>query len=194
MNNIIDHITDVIWHLDGKKFTQIALGIMIGATAVLGTIIYTQHRRNKKFKIAMETINKQRKDVKELLEKNEIIKQYQEQAEKVLAQDKTFLFKGYIEDNLLKSLQLTAKPYKVDTNIPENLRELGYQEVTANLEFINLDMKQLVDLLEKLEKTNRIDIKKLEITKSKQQPKIDVALTISTIEHRTGTSVDVESE
>lgn len=194
MNNIIDHVTAIVWHLDRKKFTQIALSIMIGATAVLGIIIYTQHRRDKKFKLAMKNINTQREEVKKILEKNDIIKQYQERAEQVLAQDKNFLLATYIDNELIAPLQLTQKPRRISTNIPENLRDLGYQEVKADLEFTNLDMKQLVDLLEKLEKNNRIDIKKLDITKSKQQPKIDIALTISTIEHRTGTSVNLESE
>jgi type II secretory pathway component PulM len=53
-------------------------------------------------------------------------------------------------------------------------------------------MKQLVDLLQELEQNNRIDIKNLDITKSKKQATIDVQIIITTLQQKIETSEETE--
>lgn len=196
MSQITNQVTDFFWNLDKKKFNQITIGLLTGTTIILGGIIYLQFRRTSHFKKEMNIINKNRERVKEILEKNELIKMQRARAEEILAQNKQFKLKQYIEDDLLKQLNLGAnlKSDPVSINDLENLRAQGYEEVRMVLDLININMKQLIDLLDILEHNNRIVLKKLEITKSKQQPTIDVTLTMSTLQHKAGAAEVFEAE
>lgn len=195
MSQLINQVTDFFWNLDKKNFNQIAIGLLAGVTLILGGTIYIQFRRVKSFKKEMIAVNKNRERIKEILVKNEVIKMQRTRAEEILATDKQFKLKEYI-DTLLSKLQLQTnlKSVLITPNDLENLRVQGYEEVRMDLDLINLNMKQLVDLLDELEQKDRIDIKKLEITKSKQQPAIDVVLTISTLQHKVGTTEVFETE
>jgi len=74
------------------------------------------------------------------------------------------------------------------------LRGQGYQEVAIDAVLDNIDMKQLTELLHDLENKDRIVIKRIEIDKNKQHPTINVSLTISTLELKTGTMEVLETE
>ncbi len=195
MSQLINQVTDFFWNLDKKNFNQMAIGLLAGVTLILGGTIYGQFRRVKSFKKEMIAVNKNRERIKEILEKNEVIKMQRTRAEEILATDKQFKLKEYIDTLLSKfQLQTNLKSVLITPNDLENLRVQGYEEVRMDLDLINLNMKQLVDLLNELEQKDRIDIKKLEITKSKQQPAIDVVLTISTLQHKVGTPEVFETE
>ena len=195
MNSIINQITDFFWNLDKKQFNHIVIGLLAGTTLILGTTIYLQFRRARSFKKEMAVINNNRTSIKEILEKNEQIKMQQKRAEEILAKDKQFKLKEYFE-TLLNTMQPqpNLKSDPITTKDLENLRAQGYEEVGMDAELVNLNMKQLVDLLSALEQNERIDIKKLEITKSKQQPTIDVMLTIGTLQHKATTAEVFEAE
>jgi hypothetical protein len=195
MNQMINQVTDFFWDLDKKQFNRLALGLIAGALLLLGGTIYLQFRRARFFKKEMTAINVNRTRIKEILEKNEQIKMQQKRAEEILAKDKQFKPKEYLEI-LLNKLQLMSnlKSSQLNTNDLEKLRAQGYEEVRIEFELININTKQLVDLLSELEKNDRIDIKKVEITKTKQQPTISAILIISTLQHKATTTEVFEVE
>jgi hypothetical protein len=197
MNPFIGHITDFFWNLDRKQFNQIAIGILSASLIILVGGLYWQHSKTKHFKAEMNAANNSRTRVKEILEKNELVKIQRQRAEELLNKDTKFLLKEYFE-KLTNSMQLQTnlktEPFPIITNL-ENVRAENYEEIHIEAEFVNINMKQLVDLLHALEQNERIVIKKLEIIKPRpQQPTIDAALTISTIQHKTGTAQVVEAE
>jgi beta-lactamase regulating signal transducer with metallopeptidase domain len=60
-----------------------------------------------------------------------------------------------------------------------------YRESILKVELSDMNMKQLCELLDELNKNKRINTKELEITKSKTAKRsINVALTIATLEPR----------
>ena len=74
------------------------------------------------------------------------------------------------------------------------MRTQGYHEDQLDATIENISMQELVVLLNDLERKARIIIKKIDITKEKQQPTIDVSLIISTLSPATGTSEGFEAE
>lgn len=195
MNQFVKHITDFFWNLDRKQFNQIAIGILSTSLIILVGGLYWQHSKTKRFKADMNAVNNSRTRVKEILEKNELIKIQKQRAEELLNKDTKFLLKEYFQ-KLTTNLQLQAN-LKLDVPIIRDLEAMraeGYEEVLMNAEFSNINMKQLVDLLHELETNELIIIKKIEITKPGLPPTINVALTISTVQHKTGTAQVVEAE
>jgi len=195
MNQIIQYIINFFWKLDNKTFNRLLMGAIATVILIFGILIYTQSKAIRRFKREMVSVNNDRMRTKEILEKNELLKKQQKRAEEILAQDKKFKLKEYIEDLVTQSkLMQNLKADPVTINELEHLRSQGYEEVRMEAELINLNMKQLVDLLHELEQNNRIDIKRLEITKSKKQPTIDVQLTISTLQQKAEASEEFETE
>lgn len=195
MNQFVGHITDFFWNLDKKQFNQIAIGVLSTSLVIFIGGLYWQHRRTKSFKAEMITVNNSRMRVKEILDKNELIKMQQHRAEEILDKDTKFFLEDYF-DKLIKSMQLQSN-VKLDIPITQDLENEhaeGYVEVHIDAEFFNINMKQLVNLLQELEKNERIVIRKLEITKPGPQPTINVVLTISTVQHKMRPPQSVEAE
>jgi len=135
---------------------------------------------------------------KEILEQNEILKKQQKEVEELIAQDKQF---KYIKQEFLKIIDtlnlknnLKTDPTPVTKEL-EHLRSQGYEEVQLDIELTKLNMRQLTELLIELEKNKRINIKRLEIAKSKNEPTVEVQpLVISTIQKKAEATEEAETE
>jgi len=194
MNQIMRPIINFFRQLDNRTFNRMLMVIISGIILIFGTLLYTQLKAVRRYKREMVSINNERMHIKEILEKNELLKKQQKRAKEILAQNKNFFLTEYIE-NLAKQLKLNLKAYPITVIDLENLRSQGYEEVRMEAELINLNMKQVVDLLHELEQNNIIDIKRVEITKSKKQPTtIDLALTISTLQQKAEVAEEFETE
>lgn len=195
MNRPINQIMDFFWNLDKKQFKNLYIILLTSTLTIFGLTIYLQFNRIKTSQKKMVEINNNRQLINKILEENEILKMRKKRGEEIIAKDKDFFLKKYFED-LVDSHQLRSnlKSVQLITNDPENLRAQGYQEVVIDAILENIDMKQFVELLNDLENKDRIVIKKIELDKSKQQPTINVSLTISTLELKTGTVEAFETE
>ena len=195
MNHIMQTITNFFWQLDKKRFNQVLIGSISLLTISFGLFLYFQFNTIRRLKRTMVTINVERMQTKELLEKNELLDRQKKRAQEIINQDKNFFLKKYFLEIVNKfSLIKNLKDAPVREISLENLRSQGYEEVRIEAEFINLNMKQLVDFLNELEQNNRISIKRLEITKSKTGQTIDVQMTISTLQQKIEASEEIGTE
>lgn len=127
----------------------------------------------------IKNIDAHRDEVHEILEKYALIKQQQLIVEEVLAKDPLFKISGAFA-KLLTDLNLTDKKVSEDLSIID--LEGNYRKTELNAKFTDMTMQELTVLLERLEQNPRVATNRLEITKSKKNPKtIEVSLTISTL-------------
>ncbi len=173
LRDFIDNLEDK----DFKKYLIITLSIFILIPSVL---IFRYYRKITHLRKRIKDINIIREeDVRRILGRAEQVQKEREDVDAMLAEEPDFKIRGFFE-KMLAALGLSDKttiesPSQID-------REDKYRESILNVKLTNMDMKQLTELLYKLQQTRRIHTKELEITKSKKKPgTIDVSLTISTL-------------
>ena len=114
-------------------------------------------------------VKKQRQDVNTLLEK-----------------DKDFRIKGYFND-LLEYLNISGN--KIKSEISEEDLDNEYTEIKLEAHLINLNTRDLCNLLNEIEKSERVYTKELEIFHFPKKPTtIEVNLTIATLQPKLITS------
>ncbi|HBR70533.1 TPA: hypothetical protein DIC20_03550 [Candidatus Dependentiae bacterium] len=198
MNKFISPITNFFFNLDKKNFNHILIGSISGIIILFGLFLYLQFHEVRRLKREMIKVNNERMQTKEILEQNEILKKQQKEVEELIAQDKQF---KYIKQEFLKIIDtlnlknnLKTDPTPVTKEL-EHLRSQGYEEVQLDIELTKLNMRQLTELLIELEKNKRINIKRLEIAKSKNEPTVEVQpLVISTIQKKAEATEEAETE
>ena len=198
MNKFISPITNFFFNLDEKNFNHILIGSISGIIILFGLFLYLQFHEVRRLKREMIKVNNERMQTKEILEQNEILKKQQKEVEELIAQDKQF---KYIKQEFLKIIDtlnlknnLKTDPTPVTKEL-EHLRSQGYEEVQLDIELTKLNMRQLTELLIELEKNKRINIKRLEIAKSKNEPTVEVQpLVISTIQKKAEATEEAETE
>jgi len=165
--------------IDSKTFLY-SIGGYFGACMLLLTIMifyyYSSiHSLHKKIK----SLNSTREEVLAILETAELVKQQRLMVEETLAKDTDFKIGGYFK-NLLINLNLKDKEIAEETSTSD--LEENYRKSELNAKFEDMTMKDLTELLQKIEQNSRIAVERLEITKSKKKPKtIEANLTISTL-------------
>jgi hypothetical protein len=193
MIKLLEPVTDFFFNIDQKNFRHMLIATLGSVIMLFLLLLYLQFNSVKKIKREMKKVNNERIQTKELLEKNEILKKQQIRVEELIAQDKQFKLKEFI-DQMLEKLNISIKTSSIRPKELENLRSQGYEEIRMEMELVKLNTKQLTDLLNQLQQSKRIDIKKLEITKSKKDPTIDVQLIITTLQKKTEATDELEAE
>jgi hypothetical protein len=178
-------INQFINSLGRKKFQQYA-SIYLGCVlAIVGLILYLNYKKisgPKGLKKKIVFLNQQREEVQEILTTDEEVNHQKTIVDRTLKQ-RSFRLKHYFEHiinklNLKKNLQ---KHTALVSNL-EHLRSQGYSEVRVEASLTNLNTKQLVELLDEIEKTDIIHTKYLEVTRPGKTQVIDVMLTIATLQ------------
>ena len=117
--------------------------------------------------------------MKRILTRAASVQQQRKEVDAILEEDKDFKIGGYFKDVLTKLVLTSKKAVESPSQID---REGKYRESILNVKFTDMDMKQLSELLNEIEKNKRIFTKELEVTTSRKTPqKIDVNLTIATL-------------
>ena len=117
--------------------------------------------------------------VKEILTQGTLIKQQQEEMNRILSEDLDFKIAGYC-NSVLKKLGLLNK--KVTETATQTDVDQVHRESTLQIRLEEMNMKELTELLQVFENNKRIYTKHLEIAKSTKRPNtIDVQLTITTM-------------
>lgn len=184
MNQPTQQIIDFFTHLD-KKQTKQVLAVGIGSTLLIFSgFIYLQYRQAQFFNREMTNVNKSRIRIKEMLNRYESLKQEQKRGEAILAQDKNFKLKEYINATVEKmGLKNNFTKDQISTSDLERGQAQNFEEIKMDAEFSGINTKQLIDLISILEKNERIDIKKIEVIKKNQN--LDVQILISTLQQKT---------
>ncbi len=195
MNRVVQSLMNVLWQLDEKQQRRVLAIIVGGLVLFFGGLMYLQVRSLGKLRREMIAINADRVKIRDLLSRNEFLKQEQQRGQAIIDQDKHFKLSEYIETLVAHlGIKNNLKSYPVTINDLEQLQSLGYQEVKMDAEFVDLNMQQLVRLLQELEQNNRIDIKMVDLVRSKKDNALDVTIALSTLQHKAETAATFETE
>lgn len=169
--------------LDQKQFQRYLIGFCVVVILACVFIIFRSYRATSALRKRMIVTNQKRREVKEILERYESVKKQQAEVDALLAQDKDFKIGGYF-NTVIKKLGLQAN----STREPEPSREEldnGYTEIKLYASFANMNTQKLTELLDTIEKTERIYTKEVEIYKPDKGATINVNLLIATLEPTT---------
>ena len=88
--NALDQVREYIQQLDTQQFKRYLIALFAAIFLFSSFIVYRYYRSVSTLKKKIEYINNKRKEVKELLERFEIVKQQQEDVDALLAKEKEF--------------------------------------------------------------------------------------------------------
>jgi hypothetical protein len=144
-----------------------------------GGLMYYNYSRSSSLTSELTELNDERETtVRMLLTKSHRLQKEQSEINAMLSESSDFKIGAYFKGSklgLTPSLETTSKTDRDD----------GYQESSLKARFDAITMKQLLEILQELEQTERIYTKELEIKKSKAPRAIDVELTIATLQPKT---------
>lgn len=180
--NIFLPIKNFIINLNEKQFYKY-FGIFLSILfVVLGILVYRHSSQITLLQKKIRRVNQQREEAQKILQQNLNVMQQQQSVNEILAQEPQFKIMQYfvqvINELNLKQFN-TKEPGLNSDNIDNN-----YAEDKLVAGFSGIDMKQLCDLLNRIEKNERIYTKEITITKSLKTPTIDVILIIATLRER----------
>lgn len=188
---VIDSIKNSIAGLSLQSFYKyVAIGLALFFAVVIGLLYYFMSSLSW-YNTQIQNVNDLRQEAQVILEKNARVEQQRKQVDAILNRNPDFLIAGYF-DELVKKLDLADKTAGAET--VTRVERDNYEEITYSPRFIDINMKQLTELLQEIEQNERVYIKELEIEPSKKAPyAIDVRLTIATLallSSRTATSTE----
>lgn len=183
---LLDRIRERLEKLDEKEFFKYG-AIFIGIICALaGAIIVRYYFKTSSLNKQMKRVNGLREDVKQILDRYERVKKQREEVDALLDKDEDFILEEYIE-RLRAKLHLT---YTIESRTTAPRDEI-YQEIAINAKFTNMNMRELTELLQEIEKTKLVYTKDLDILKSKSRPgTLDVSITIATLKKMQKTEVE----
>ena len=177
---LLDNVRDSIESLSEKEFRNyfmIAVSIVIIGT---GFIIYRYYANIHRLNNRLAILNEQREEIKQLLERYELVQQQKQGVDALLAQDTNFKIAGYFGD-VLTQLALTNNKIS-EPELSQDELENGYTEITLSASLQNMNMKTITQLLDTLEKKQRIYTKALELSRPSQAASITINIIIATLE------------
>lgn len=121
----------------------------------------------------IQQVNQARKSVQKILTKFTLVEQQKKKVD-VLLKEKFYIEKFFEEH--IKKLKINGSSKKSSEN-----KENGYTEESLSITLTQATTQQLCDLLQVIEKEQRIYIKFVDITKAGNARKISVSMSIATL-------------
>ncbi len=177
--NMLEKITHFLLTREQEDFYKYVGGYLIGLFLVCSVIIGYYISAASGLKSTLNSLYKTQQESKLLLEKVKVIEKQKESVDKLLDTEKNFKIKNYF-DELIKNLNLTSFQRKEAEVTEEEILKDQYSEIKLSAQLYGISMKQLCQVLETLEKKERLYTKDLSITKGRG-PTIDVSITIGTL-------------
>ncbi len=168
-----------------KNELLIYYGVFVALLLLIsGIIIYTHFTTVSRLSSELKAINKQRAVVQKILIKNKEILAQQEAVKAILEKEPTFYILKYFNEHLLKQVNLSVSsgPEISETDVGN-----GFIERKLTVSFSHVNMKQLTELLLKIEQKERVYTKELKIIKDIKDGLLNITLTIATLEPQTAT-------
>lgn len=169
--------------LEQKAFYQYAAGLL-GVIALLsGLLVYRHYRTMSALRQSAKVLNHQRYQAQKLLTKRELVHRQQDAVDSLLEKDPAFKIREYFE-KLIE--QLNVKEFAREITAAESEIEINpqYKELTVDVRFKGLTMKQVSELIAALEQKERIYLKELSIDKSKDAAVVSVHMILATLQRR----------
>ena len=183
--NRLETIKYHITQLDEKTFFAYLGGFLLGIMLIIGGIFYYYSSAVDDLTSEFEELNKQRQEVRLLLETAARVKKQEVAVDKILKEDMEFRIGKPFEEIITKLQLKETLTNKQSMNIETQEREGKYNENILHADFTALDMKQICELLKEIEDNERLYTISLEIMRSKVPTKLDVKLAIGTLTLKT---------
>lgn len=189
--NVVTRIQSFFDQLNERDFKRYLAAFIVILLIINAVIVYRYISKTRALKNRVTFINRKRREVKETLERYEMVKKQQAEVDALLEKDRDFKIAGYFNDVLTK---LNLARFK--TREPETSRETldnGYTEVKLYASFSNITTQNVVELLDALEQNERIYTKELEMYKPNDTGKtINVNILLATLEPKTQEQPETE--
>jgi hypothetical protein len=159
---------------------MIYYGVFAGVfLTIAAIIIYSHFSTMARLSQQLKDINKQRSSAQKILIKNKEILAQQEAVKDILQQEPNFYIGKYFTNDLMQQINLpiTSGPDLSETDVGN-----GFIERKLTVTFGHINMKQLTELLLKIEQKERVYTKELKITKDIKDGLLNVTLIIATLE------------
>lgn len=181
---LIKQIQEFIDNLEAKEFYTY-MGSLFGLILLLFFLaIYRLYSSIDYYKTQIRKTNVQREEIRELLEMASSTKTQKQTINAMLEADPDFKIANYFK-KIVAQIGLTHKQTLI-TFPTEERGEKDYNESILSAKFIDMNMKDVTELLEILEQNKRIYTKSLELQRSRKSPRtLEVQLTIATLKPRT---------
>jgi len=167
--------------LERKDFYKYLIIVLVVMVTVMGFFLFRYYSNVWSLRDRLEDINETREvTVKSILKRMNKVEQQRKHVNDVLAKEKDFKISWYFND-LLKKQNLLDK--KMTERSSEVTLSNNYTELILTAQLSGMNMRELCELLEKIEKNERVYAKSLEIIRSTKAPKtIEVNVTIATLQ------------
>ena len=178
---IINRLRLAIEELDRRDFYKYLIIVLSIVLLLVGFFVFRYYRNSSNLRTRIEDVNEIREDrVRSILRRMDNVERQRKQVNDILAKEKDFKIAGYF-DKLLSAQGLVDNSTERSTSTIELDKE--YREVILRARFVEMTMKQLCELLDAIEKKERVYAKSLEIIRSTKTPEtIDVNMTIATLQ------------
>lgn len=177
--NFITNFYTSINTIETKRFYYYLIAFLVGIGLACAGIMVQYYRSMSHLKKEIKRVNEYRKQAQDILTRAQEVEQQRQEVDTLLMQDPNFKIGGYFKE-VLAGLNLSQKKKMETTQTLE--RSDDYIEHTLNAQLVDINMKDLTLLLEKIENNPRIFTRDLEIKRSEKIPgTIDVTLVIATL-------------
>ncbi len=194
INRLLARIENFLATQNSAMFRNYILIYISVFSGLCGSLIFYYNYRTEIIIKNIKTLNtKYRSKVQELLSEELKIREQQNKVDELIKQDKNFLIMHYFEsiiEQLGLSNKLQEKPRLTSVD-PVLLKSKGYSELILEIKLDDLNMWQVTQLLEELEKNKRVYIKNLELESNPgTPPTVSLLLTIATLKNNTEINLD----
>lgn len=177
---IYTRLIDFIKNLDDRSFRLYGGLVLLTIIVIFGGMFYYYWRAQEILLRRLRRINQERAEIQTLINCYATVKKQQQEVEDLLQKDRNFLIAQYFK-NILSELGLENKSTREPELIEDDL-ENEYSQIRLAASLSGLNMKQLTDLLYKLEQSPRVFLVEVDITKTPKVPTIDSNIVISTLQ------------
>ncbi len=176
---IFAYIRDYIARYDDRQLRKAIITLSTVFCLLVFYLFYIKYTNTQDFFARIASLNKERVRTQKIILLRTQLKSERQDADLLLDEDKNFRLLDYF-NILMKDLGIMPSS-DPQVGTPRDL-DMGYNEIELTALFMNINMRQLVILLENIDKNKRIYTKELIIDKSQKTPTIDIKLTIATLE------------
>ena len=148
---IVNKLRLFIEGLERKDFFKYLIVVLVSIVLLTGGILFWHYKRIDSLRSTLEEVNDTREQmVLPILQRMNKVRLQRKQVNDILAKEEDFKIGAYL-NKLLSSLNLTVVSTSPST------ADLGnnYREVVRRVRLNDMDMKQLCEFLEKIEKNER---------------------------------------
>lgn len=174
-----DRLHRFLRYLDERDLYRFIGALIGGILLIIGIFLYFYFSTVSDLQRRIKSLNQKRTEALAILSKYEIVVQQQKSVDEILKKDPNFIIKHFF-NTTLQSLGLTQY-LKKDPDVSSQNLVSGYRELRLEARLTGLSMKQVVELLDKIEQNERVYVKEITMHATKQRT-LDTTLTIATFE------------